>query len=81
VKIKMRVARLPTLLQRRQYRDMQIVCRQMLLEACPDLEERNDYEDIVCRMVERIMTEMYEKYTPREISNAITIVKIALDDI
>ena len=71
----------PTLLQRRQYRDLQYVARQMLLEASPDFEEREDYESIVDGMVERIMADMYEKYTPREIGNAITIVKMALDSI
>ena len=41
----------PTLLQRRQYRDLQFVARKMLLEAAPDLEEREDYENIIDGMV------------------------------
>jgi hypothetical protein len=76
-----RTVRVPTLALRRQYRDLQSVARQMLMEIAPEVEDRDDYETIVHGMVEKIMTEMYEKYSDREISNAITICKMALDSI
>lgn len=63
-----------------QYRDLQYITRAMILEVDEGLEDRLDFDDLVTRMVEKIMTDMYEKYTDREISNAITIVKIAMEE-
>jgi len=72
--------RIPTLALQRQYRDLQYIARAMLVECSPEYEDRIDFDDLVAGLVEKIMTEMYEKFSDREISNAITIVKHAIEE-
>jgi hypothetical protein len=71
--------RVPTLAMQRQYKELQLICRALILEAIPEFEERDDFDDKVHEMIETIMTDMYEKHSQRDITYAIRIVKQAID--
>jgi hypothetical protein len=63
----------------KQYYDLQIVATAMILEVDPGFKDDLDFEIKVNAMVERIISDLYEKYSFREVSNAILVVKESLD--
>lgn len=66
---------------KRQYRDLQYIARAMVLEVSPGSKDDVDFEDRVNGIVESIMSYLYSKFTNREISNAITVLKMTMETI
>ena len=64
----------------RHYNDLQYIARAMILEISPgEKDDEELFDQKVERMVENILVDMYSKFTDREISNAIAVVKMSLD--
>ena len=65
---------------RKNYIDVQIIARRIILEARPELQEHEFFDDIVHEMVQTILEDMYSKYTEREIRNALTLLLSVVDE-